>query len=173
MKSIGLLLLLIPAAVFSQQNDFPGRWIGSWKGELLWYAGNTSTPKKVNMELHIQPADSGDNYTWKIVYGPDSQDNRPYVLIPKDTAKGHWQIDENNGIVLDQYSLAGKLSGAFTVQNTTILNSYWIEDDKMHVEFYSISAKPVAVTGHGSEESPSVSSYQVRSYQKAVLRRSQ
>jgi len=41
------------------------------------------------------------------------------------------------------------------------------------VEFFSIGAKPIATTGHGTEESPAVDSYRVGSYQKAVLRRTE
>ncbi len=173
MKNITLLFLFCPLFVFSQQNDFPGKWLGSWKGALSWYAGNSSEPRKVNMELHIKPTGSSHRFNWQIIYGSATEDNRPYTLIAKDAANGHWVIDENNGIVLDQYWVASKFSGAFTVQNSTIVNSYWLEGDKLHVEFYSISAKPVAVTGKGTEDSPSVSSYQVKSYQKAVLLRSE
>jgi hypothetical protein len=173
MKYSFLILLQFPLLCFSQQNNFPKGWVGNWKGELQWFSGNTSEPKKVNMELHIQPTDSGDNFTWQIIYGKASVDNRPYLLMPKDTAKGHWVIDENNGIVLDQYWVAGKLSGAFSVQNSTIINNYWMEQGKLYVEFYNISVKPVSTTGKGTDESPSVNSYQIKSYQKAVLQRSE
>ncbi len=173
MKNLALMLLFCPLFAFSQQQDFPGKWLGRWKGELSWFAGNSSEARKVNMELHIRPTDSTHRYSWQIMYGSAAEDNRPYLLIAKDAAKGHWVIDENNGIVLDQYWVANKFSGAFTVQNSTIVNSYWLEGDELHVEFYSISAKPVAVTGKGTEDSPSVSSFQVKSYQKAVLLRSE
>ena len=123
------------------------------------------------MELNIQPTDSTYQFSWQLVYGSATEDNRPYTLIAKDTSKGHWAIDEKNGIVLDQYWIAGRLSGAFTVQNSTIINHYWMQDDRLHVEFCSIAAKPVATTGKGDKESPLVDSYLVKSYQKAILQR--
>ena len=89
--------------------------------------------------------------------------------MQRDSAGIHWVIDEMNGIVLDQYWVANKFCGAFTVQNSTIINNYWIENGKLIVEFYSLSAKPVTTTGHGTEESPSVDSYKIGSYQKAIL----
>jgi len=174
MKSFSVLFLLsfFSPAVFSQSDNFPQGWLGNWKGELSWYQGANPVPKKVNMELRIQPTDSSHKFSWQIIYGSATEDNRPYTLVAVDTAKGHWVIDENNGIVLDQYMIAGKFCGAFTVQNSTIVNNYWLEEGKLHIEFYNISTKPVAVTGKGTEESPSVNSYQVKTYQKAILVRS-
>jgi hypothetical protein len=159
-----------------QQKSFPQSWAGNWKGELCWYKAGAIEPKKVNMELRIQAihsAGSTDAYSWQIIYGSETEDNRPYKLVQKDSAGIHWAIDENNGIVLDQYWLANKFCGAFTVQNSTIINNYWMENDKLFVEFYSIGAKPVATTGKGTDESPTVDSYKIGSYQKAVLKRSQ
>lgn len=161
--------LFISGLCFSQ--SFPQSWCGHWKGELLWYPGANKEPKSVPMKLRIGATDSAHRFTWQLTYGEAAADNRPYELVAKDTAKGHWVIDEKNGIVLDQYWLAGRLSGAFTVQQSTIINHYWMQDGQLHVEFSMIAAKPIATTGKGDEESPLVDSYQVRSYQKAVLRR--
>ena len=123
------------------------------------------------MELRIHPADSINTWTWQIIYGSESEDNRPYNLIKKDSSGIHWIIDENDGIILDQYWVGNKFCGAFTVQNSTIMNSYWMEKNKLIVEFYNASAKPVATTGKGTEDSPKVDSYKVGSYQKAILTR--
>jgi hypothetical protein len=46
-----------------------------------------------------------------------------------------------------------------------------MEKNKLIVEFYNVSAKPVATTGKGTEDSPKVDSYKVGSYQKAILTR--
>jgi hypothetical protein len=166
-----LVAITVVFNVYGQSNTFPQSWTGNWKGELQWYKGTAKEPQKVNMELRIHPTDSAGKYSWQIIYGSETADNRPYILLAKDTAKGHWAIDENNGIVLDQFWLANKFCGAFTVKNSTVVNNYWIDNGKLIVEFYSISAKPVAITGKGTEESPSVDSYKVSSYQKAILSR--
>ena len=166
-----LFASFISCSSMGQTNSFPKSWEGSWKGELLWYKTGKPDPQKVNMELRIHPADSLNTWTWQIIYGSETEDNRPYKLILKDSAGIHWVIEENNGIVLDQYWVADKFSGAFTVQNSTIMNSYWMEKDKLFIEFYHVSAKPVATTGKGTEDSPKVDSYRVGAYQKAVLTR--
>lgn len=169
---ISIVLLMAFAAAGAQSaTHFPQLFIGHWKGTLEWYADSVA-PKTVNMELHIQPSrDSANQYTWHIVYGKATEDSRPYLLKPVDVSKGHWVIDEVNGIVLDQYWKGGKFTGAFTVGKSTIVNSYWIENGALHLEFFSYPTKPLATTGHGTEDSPRVDSYQIRSYQKAILRK--
>jgi hypothetical protein len=169
-KSFFISLALLISVEGIAQAEFPSGWTGHWKGELLWYKGSAKDPAKVPMEMYILPADSG-KYQWQIIYGKATDDNRPYTLIPVDISKGHWMIDENNGIVLDQYMIAGKFCGTFTVQNSTILNTYRLENGQLIVEFYSYTAKPVNKTGKGNDEIPFVDSYQVNSYQKAILLR--
>jgi hypothetical protein len=149
---------------------FPASFLGHWKGTMLWYRG-TDTPKAVPMELHIMPTDSAGKYTWQLIYGEAREDNRPYHLIAKDSAKGHWVIDEHDGIILDQFWVGNCFTGAFTVQSSTIVNNYRIENHQLIVEFYSIGAKPIARTGKGDDETPYVDSYKIGSYQRAVLKK--
>lgn len=166
-----LLTVFFSFTTTGQPVTFPKNWEGNWKGELSWYKTGKTDPQKVNMELRIHPSDSANTWTWQIIYGAVTEDNRPYKLILADTARTHWLIDERNGIVLDQYWVGNKFCGAFTVMSNTIINNYWMENDQLMVEFFSISSQPVATTGKGTEESPAVDSYGVRSYQKAVLQR--
>jgi hypothetical protein len=169
MKSTLITLLLFSVFMaLGQQSNFPGAWAGHWKGDLQWYKTGKAEPQTVNMELRISPSDSG-SWNWQIIYGKETEDNRPYKLINKDTAGVHWAIDEKNGIVLDQYWTANRFSGAFTVMNNTIFNTYYIENEKLIVEFFSLSAKPIATTGLGTAENPAVDSYRLGSYQKAIL----
>ncbi len=123
------------------------------------------------MQLKIQPADTLGHYTWQLIYGEQSEDNRPYILKPVDAAKGHWVIDERNGIALDQFWAGPVFSGAFSIQGSTIVNNYKLEKDRLIVEFYSLLTKAVRQSGNGTPESPQVDSYAVRSYQKAILKR--
>jgi len=153
------------------QHSFPKDFIGHWEGTLSWYQAGKKAPQKVKMQLVIKPTDSANTYTWQIIYGDKGQDNRPYILKPVDTAKGHWQVDERNGIVLDQYFIGNRFTSAFTVQTTTIVDSYWREGNTLIAEFYGLTAKPVNTTGHGTNDSPKVDSYGTKSYQRAVMKR--
>ncbi|MCX6317171.1 MAG: hypothetical protein NTW29_07760 [Bacteroidetes bacterium] len=168
-RNLLLLSFFIQAAIFGQSAVFPRDWAGNWKGQLHWYKTGVDTAQKVTMKLRIHPTDSAGCYTWQLIYGAGGEDNRPYILIPKDSAGVHWAVDEKNGIVLDQYWVGNKLSGAFTVMNVTLFNTYWIENGKMMIEFYSIGSKPISTTGDGTDEIPKVDSYRLGSYQRAVL----
>lgn len=164
------IVSLLATTASKAQTNFPAALVGNWKGTLLWYQPGKSTPQNVPMELRIQPnKDSVGQYTWNLIYGVAKEDNRPYILQSVDTAKGHWAIDERNGIILDQYWLGNKFSGSFSVGKSTIVNSYWIEKGQLHVEFFSLSTDAISTTGEGTEDSPRVLSYALRGYQKAIL----
>jgi hypothetical protein len=153
----------------AKAQKFPDGFIGNWEGELVWYQPGKKEPQKVATQLRIQPADTPNHFTWQIIYGKETEDNRAYVLKPVDTARGHWVIDERNGIILDQYWLGGKFCSAFTVGGTSITDCYWVEGEKMMIEFLAFSSQPINTTGGNEKEIPAVNSYGIKNYQKAVL----
>ena len=165
--TIGLMMLTWVA----HAQDFPSHFTGHWKGQLEWYQGSRPEPKKVTMQLIVRKADTAGQYHWQLIYGDTIPDNRPYLLVPVDTAKGHWRVDERNGIFLDQFRVADKFICAFTVQSTSIVTSYYTEKENLIVEFYSFSSKPVQTSGGQSKDIPFVDSYGVKGYQRAVLKK--
>ena len=151
--------------------SFPESWLGKWKGTLDWFQGTTKR-QSIDMELHILPGDSADQYNWRMIYGKDQLDNRPYLLKPFDKSRGHWLIDERNSIVLDQFLIGERFCGVFTVSGNTIMNTYTLSGDSLVVEFYNSQEKAIAITGGRDTTIPKVKSYGIRSFQRAVLRRS-
>ncbi len=151
-------------------NDFPRRWVGKWKGTMHWYQGLVER-EPVLMELHILPLDSADHYTWRMIYGSQQSDVRPYILKPFNKEKGHWLIDERNSIVLDHFLVGDRFSSSFTVQGNTLINNTWLSGDSLSVEFYNMQEKPIAISGGGDSTIPKVKSYGIRTYQRAVLYR--
>lgn len=169
-----MMAVMLAAMVSKAQNKnaFPQDFIGKWKGTLEWHRTGNAQPQMVNMELFILPSrDSAGQYSWHLIYGSISSDSRPYLLKAVDTAKGHWVIDELNGIVLDQFWVGNRFTGSFTVGNSTIVNTYYIENGDLIVEFISYAAKALAKTGKGTEDSPFVDSYGIKSVQRAVLKK--
>jgi hypothetical protein len=167
---ITALLVISTTLVAQQKNTFPKNFIGNWKGSLQWMVAGKPT-QTFTMQLRIQPEDTAGQYTWQIIYGDKEQDNRPYILKPVDTAKGHWVVDEKNGIMLDSYIHGNCLHGAFTVQGNTIVDNYCVQGNTMQVEFFSIKLAEKKQSGYGTDESPNVDSYRLSSYQKGVLKR--
>lgn len=172
---IKIVILITCASSYAQNNSFPQSFIGNWKGTLTWTVPGKS-PQSFTMRLNIQPADSG-RYTWQIIYGDEDPstspkvDNRPYVLIPVDTAKGHWVVDERNSIILDSYWIANRFTGVFAVGGSTIFDAYWIDAEGLHVEFVTYNSKPLNTTGGTSKEIPPVESYQIKSVQRGILKK--
>ncbi len=166
-----LLTCIFYSRIDAQSRKFPQSWAGDWTGELSWYKSGTPQPQKIRMQLKIHPGDSLHTWTWHLIYGAGTKDSRPYTLIAKDSTGTKWVIDEGNGIVLDQVWLGERFCGTFSVQSSTILNSCWMENGKLVVEFYSYGTKASSTTGKGTEDSPTVENYTIGSYQKAILTR--
>ncbi|MFN0201036.1 MAG: hypothetical protein ACKVTZ_05920 [Bacteroidia bacterium] len=156
---------------FSQKKSFPQAWEGIWKGELSIYNAK-GTQMQLPMELHILPLDSA-KWTWKIVYAPKDKpkDERPYELIIKDKAKGHYAIDEKDGIVLDAFYMGEHFFSTFAVQGTEITAIEHLEGKNLILEMIASNSKELNITGGTSEEVPPVSSFATTSYHKAVLKR--
>lgn len=148
---------------------FPESFTGNWKGSLTWERAGKE-PVVFTMRLKVQPKDS--NYTWQIQYGDDASDDRPYVLKPVDRSKGHWLIDENNGLLLDGYAHANSFKGAFTVQGNTIIDNYRLENGKLFVEFISVNLSDKRTTTETVPKDPAVvDAYKINSYQSGWLTR--
>jgi hypothetical protein len=168
-------LFLFFAILFSVNallaQSFPQSFIGHWKGEISWYQPGKKAPQKFAAQLKVAPTDTAGQYTWQIIYGKEEKDNRPYILRSIDTAKGHWVIDEKNGIVLDQYWVGNTFSGAFALDAVTIINSYRLEKEKLIINFFTVNHRSVNKTGSGTEASPAVNSYRLSGYQVGILTR--
>jgi hypothetical protein len=152
----------------SMVHSFPKDFIGNWKGSLAWHP-TVKEMQTVAMRLNIQPEAGHSVYSWQIIYGDALHDNRPYHLKPVDTSMGHWVVDENDGIMLDSYWIGNRFISTFSVQGNTITAVYWMEERAMHIEMISTKTLATRESGKGSEEVPTVQSFPVRSYQKAIL----
>ncbi len=170
MKKIILVTAFSISLCFARAQNFPSDFEGHWQGELQWFKPGNAKAQRVNMQLIIQKTDTAGTWQWQLVYGEQNKDNRPYLLKAVDTAKGHWVIDERNGILLDHFWVGNRLAGAFTVEHTTIINAFRREGDAILVEFYSTGSKEIRSSG-GSGAIPPVSSYQAKAYQFAVLKK--
>lgn len=163
-----LLLLCVQMEVRAQK--FPDAYVGYWKGSLNIYSGS-AVKQTVTCMLEVLPADSG-RYDWIITYGDSGEDRRHYTLVPIDTAKGHWAIDENNGIVIDMFATGNKMTSLFSVGGSAIQISYWLEgNDVMMMELFVYPEKEKSSTGNGTEESPTVKVWKFSGYQLGKMKR--
>jgi hypothetical protein len=168
--TIALLCAVSTNAQNSLANQYIAPWLGHWKGELVWQRSADSV-QTVEMHLIIAPLDSAGHYSWNLVYGAEQKDNRGYTLKPVDIERGQWIVDENNGIVIDQYLIGNCFTSAFEVMGNTIVDVFELKDDTMQVRFFSYSSQPSRVSGLGTEDIPTVNSYRMQSVQNVTLRK--
>ncbi len=146
-------------------------WMGKWEGTLMIYSA-TKPIKEVPMKIWNFETDTIGTYGWYLIYGEDEEKGtRPYFLKTISTETGHYQVDEKNGIILDSYLIGDKMISTFDVQGSLISSIYTLETDgRMTFEILFGKSDDPNITG-GKDDIPSVESYKMGGYQKAVLQR--
>lgn len=173
MKNIILFISLLFSfsAIFSQNNtisSFPNSYFGIYSGTLTITAEKGK--KDIPMEFHLLPMDSIGKYYYTIVYGENEErQERKYFLNEKDREKGLYEIDENNGILLEAKLVGNKLYSLFEV-NSNLLTSF-LTFNKDHILFEIVFSNTTQKTTSGGteEDIPKVFAYPITVVQKAVL----
>jgi hypothetical protein len=161
-----VLFGILCLGVFAQEANFPKSFVGTWEGTLNWYKANNPSPQSIGFKVVFAPTDTVNHYVWQLKYA--DQPVRDYLLKPVDPAKGHWVIDERNGILLDQFWVGNQLTGTFSIAGSTILNTYRLEKKQLVVEFHTFGTNSIRKSGSGEYQ---VDAFKMLGYQKAVLRK--
>ena len=148
---------------------FPQDWVGNWSGNLQIFNAQGKL-QEVEMQLKIAPLQD-KHYTWTIIYGNAKDGTRAYELITIDSAKGHYRIDEKDGILLDCFYLNNTLYSRFSVQEVNLMSRESYENGVIYYEITSGSDVPLHTSGGGTEDEPAVTSFPIKTLQKAILRR--
>lgn len=158
-----LVEMLFSPATFGQTLNFPTSWVGKWSGKMLIYTQG-ATKDSVNVEMTINPAEEPNSWRWKTVYlSPKNPITKDYTLKTADAAKGHYWLDEGDGIVLDAYLLGNKLFHLFGVSGLYLTATYELQGDTLVFEV--TSGKWLNTTGND------VTNYSVLNLQRSRLRR--
>ncbi|MEL7219894.1 MAG: hypothetical protein AAGJ93_01165 [Bacteroidota bacterium] len=175
-KCLLLLSFLWSLSPLNAQNNtliFPERWQGVWSGELV-ISTVKGEAQRIPMLLKLLPLEDG-RYTYTIVYGEETEENtRPYYLQAVEGEPGHFQVDEGNGIILDDYFINGKLYSRFEVMGTLLLSTVEERGDQLIYEIIAGPMEAINITGDtmiDEEEIPPVSSFAINVQQRAVLSR--
>jgi hypothetical protein len=172
---LALILIADPAAPKAAEPGFPDSWVGHWAGDAT-----LNTPKGVSMrftmELKIAKTDDPAKYEWTIIYddGKNRQE-RPYQLVVKDAAKGSFEIDEKNGIVLPATLIGGSLYSAFDLEGVRLVSRDQLVGDAIETEIITMSTKQLVATGGKADDpeaqAPPVTGVPVVSVQRATLKK--
>lgn len=179
-RSVVILILALaacasPATRTSGESNvasFPESWLGRWRGEV--YVHGPSGPQVAfTKELEITRTDDPSRFKWTILYDGDAgRQIRPYELVVRDPERGHFAIDEKNGIVLEASFLGGALYSWFTVGRSRLLVREELHyagtaDEAMSFEIISGPSRGKTT---GTDRTP-VESFLATSVQRATLRR--
>lgn len=170
MKTYFLFFLLFfsISGGFSQEKgtDFPENATGIYKGTLV--IDSARGTQEIPMEFHMKSTDSLHKFTYVLSY---NNSPRNYTLIVKNKAKGIYEVDENNGIILPAKFSGNTLFSFFEVQGNFLSSRMEFLKDKMHFEILFTATKDKVKTGGTSEEIPEVFGFPITTIQKAVLKK--
>ena len=154
---------------FPTQYAFPKEYVGTYVGNLN-VSDATGVLQNVPMELIIAPTEDPKKYSYTLAYIiSKKRDERKYTLAIVDQAKGLFDLDENNGIVLRANYMRQTLFSTFEVNNRILNSSVEFKNDG-RVFFTIIVTEKAAPRKTGSEKTV-VTSYNAIVIQKAALRK--
>ncbi|WP_250433269.1 hypothetical protein [Hanstruepera flava] len=171
MKKVLIILITLGCFNLSAQTDslqFPQDFYGIYKGDL--HITNPNGKQTIQMEFHLNPTDTVGKYEYKLVYVMMGKpEERNYTLLEKDTSKGEYVVDENNGILLDAKLIDNTLFSMFEVQGSILTTTERFYKDSMDFEIAFASKTNQTKSGTSGEDSTEVISYPISVLQKAHL----
>ncbi|GAB5399077.1 MAG: hypothetical protein Aureis2KO_06620 [Aureisphaera sp.] len=155
----------------SQENlQFPDDYLGIYKGIL--HIDSERGEQNIPMEFHLTSTDSIGSYNYILVYGEgEKRQERNYTLIEKDLERGHFVVDENNGIVLDDKVIDNRMYALFEVGGNLLTTFITFEKDHMTFEIVFAPKNKKNSTYAKDEEQTEVISYPITTVQRAVLQK--
>ncbi len=150
----------------------PDTWHGVWKGPCT-VSGPTRKRLDFPMELHVAPIDGRAAWTWRIVYGEGAKRQvRAYELLAVPGGKGHFRVDEKNGIVIDSWLHRDTLYSRFEIGSVSIDARYTLVRGSLEVSLVTTRVAPIATTG-GEKGVPPVKAFPFVAVQRGTLSRSE
>lgn len=166
---IGLCQIALPTHAQDSllASGIQAEWLGTWRGDLHIYGARGH--QQIPMEIRLAATDSSHRWAWTLVYKAEPEDVRAYELVAIDTAKGHYQIDEKNSILLDAYLYGHTLSSRFQVDNSALLINYHFQPEALIFEVFFGPSDQRNETGQAVEEVTHIYSYPLQGMHRATL----
>ncbi|MGH1384203.1 hypothetical protein [Kordia sp.] len=154
---------------FPTEYAFPKEYVGTYAGNLN-ISDASGVKQNVPMELIIKPTEDPKRYSYTLAYiVAKKRDVRKYTLVVVDPAKGLYDLDENNGIVLRANYMRQTLFSTFELNNRILHSRVEFNNDGR--VFFSISVTEKAGARKTGDEKLAVASYHTTVIQKGALRK--
>ncbi len=159
MKNFVLLALFCMAtnlaALVGLASDAPfSRWTGTWKGACQLSPPYNGT-ERFDASLTVGKDEGANGVQWQLIYeasGNLPRQVRNYSMRPINASKGHYVVDENNGLLLDSFIDQDMIYSPFQINGKIITATYvLIGKNKMIMDMPTFDAIPVrksCVTGN-------------------------
>ncbi len=159
------ILLLMGSPAWAQAQDLSA-WEGTFRGNCQNLRPGTGGQKlEFTIERQVAAIPGTDRYEWRSTYnGGAPGTGKNYQLAPVNPAKGHYQIDEGNGVRIDTYLSGDTFYAHFKVGNTQITSVERLKGNELIMELLSFEARELSPTA-------SVSTYRFQVNQRCVMRR--
>ena len=155
------------------QTDPLAAWAGLWQGSCELappYLGASEFAASLKVEAAM-----GGVYTWQLTYEASGQMPRAvrhYEMVPVDAPKGHFALDEKNGLMLDTFVAGRAIHTFFTVSGLRIPGLYLlISDDELLLSLPSFEQMPARNTCMTGNATLCTESYRLKLAQSCRLRR--
>lgn len=109
----GALLLLSVA----HAEPLPLEWAGQWEGQTHVLTGPGKI-QELTTRLTLTPLEGTSDWRWRIQYAGEPL--RDYLLRSVDPVRGHYLLDEGQGILIDTFWVEGRLTSQFMIQGKVV-----------------------------------------------------
>ncbi len=140
MKIKSILAIFVLASTMTASANILPEWHGYWQGECQYQAPGTSNIEYIPFTLEIAPLTSNE-VSWKMNHMRASGDEiRDYIVRGVDVTAGHYEVDEQNGIVIDKYLRNNRLMQNFEVNKRQITIAFELDGNSMKRSAYAFSS---------------------------------
>lgn len=149
------------------------RFYGHWTGQCRLapdYQGVSQFPMSLTVDTGSKPG----HHQWRIVYetsGALAGTVRDYELVTVDAAKGHYAVDEKNGLMLDAYLADDVLHAPFLIGNAMIVATYTLAGDTLVATMPSFARPPARRTCLTEDPSTCTDTFDIQQIQSCRLTR--
>ena len=139
--------------------DLPESWMGLWSGvSTATYRDGRILDFPTSLEIRPIEGQQG-RWTWTLIYGEgEAAQVRAYELVGVPGSTNRFQVDEKNGIVLEQFFAGDALYGRLVVGNSDIVGSYRLLEggEAMEMELVTYRTPSDAAETGGEDGVPGV-----------------
>lgn len=149
-------------------NDF----VGLYKGNLN-VSNYTGSLQNIPMEIQLKKTATEGEFSYEIMYLINNKkDIRKYMIKTIDLERGHYVIDQRNGLVLQGNLIHNTIFSTFEMNNN-IMNSklQFKNEGKIAFEIVVVTKQNGYDTGGKEKSGPAAKSYTTTIVQRALLTR--